>query len=138
VYSMTRDERHRKLAAELGAVWSGGTMDEPPTRLDAAIVFAPAGELVPAALKTMKRGGSVILGGIHMSPIPTFSYDLLYWERSLRSVANNIRQDGEDFLKVAAEILIKTQRQVFPLAEANDALYALKNDAVRGAAVLRV
>jgi propanol-preferring alcohol dehydrogenase len=138
VYAMTRDERHRKLAAELGAVWSGGTMDEPPTKLDAAIIFAPAGELVPAALKTMKRGGAVVLGGIHMSPIPPLSYDLLYWERSLRSVANNTRQDGEDFLKVAGEIPIKTQTQIFPLAEANDALNALKNDAIRGAAVLQV
>lgn len=138
VYAMTRDERHRKLAAELGAVWSGGAMDEPPAKLDAAIIFAPAGELVPAALKMLKRGGAVILGGIHMSPIPTFSYDLLYWERSLRSVANNTRQDGEDFLQVAAEIPIKTQTQIFPLAEANQALNALKNDAIRGAAVLQV
>jgi alcohol dehydrogenase, propanol-preferring len=138
VYAMTRDERHRKLAAELGAVWSGGAMDEPPTKLDAAIIFAPAGELVPAALKTMKRGGAVVLGGIHMSPIPPLSYDLLYWERSLRSVANNTRQDGEDFLKVAGEIPIKTQTQIFPLADANEALNALKNDAIRGAAVLQV
>ena len=80
----------------------------------------------------------MILGGIHMSPIPSFSYDLLYWERSLRSVANNTRQDGEDFLKIASEIPIKTQTQVFPLAEANRALNALKNDAIRGAAVLQV
>lgn len=138
VYAMTRHERHRKLAEELGAVWSGGATDQPPVKLDAAIIFAPAGELVPCALKTMKRGGTVVLGGIHMSAIPSLPYDLLYWERSLRSVANNTRQDGRDFLKIAAEIPIKTQRQMFSLGEANEALNALKNDAIRGAAVLQI
>jgi propanol-preferring alcohol dehydrogenase len=138
VYAMTRDERHQKLANELGAVWVGGTIAQPPVQLDAAIVFAPAGEIVPAALKTLKRGGSVVLGGIHMSPIPSFNYDLLYGERLIRSVANNTRNDGEDFLKIAAEIPIHTETQIFPLAEANAALNALKNDAVRGAAVLQV
>ena len=138
VYAMTRDERHRKLAGELGAVWSGGAMDEPPAKLDAAIIFAPAGELVPAALKATTRGGAVVLGGIHMSPIPALPYDLLYWERSVQSVANNTRRDGEDFLKLAAGIPIKTQIQLFPLDQANEALNALKNDAIRGAAVLQV
>ncbi len=138
VFASTRDVRHQKLALELGAVWAGGTYDEPPKKLDAAIVFAPAGEIVPAALKALKKGGALILGGIHMSPIPSFSYDLLYQERVIRSVANNTRQDGEDFLRVAAEIPIRTHVQIFPLAEANRALNALKNDAIPGAAVLRI
>ena len=137
VYASTRDARHQKLALELGAAWAGGTFDEPPKKLDAAIVFAPAGEIVPAALKALKKGGVLILGGIHMSPIPSFSYDLLYQERVIRSVANNTRQDGEDFLRVAAEIPIRTRVQTFPLHEANRALNALKNDAIPGAAVLR-
>ncbi len=138
VFASTRDVRHQELALELGAAWAGGTYDEPPKKLDAAIVFAPAGEIVPAALKALKKGGALILGGIHMSPIPSFSYDLLYQERVIRSVANNTRQDGEDFLRVAAEIPIRTHVQIFPLAEANRALNALKNDAIPGAAVLRI
>jgi len=138
VFASTRDVRHQKLALELGAAWAGGTFDEPPKKLDAAIVFAPAGEIVPAALKALKKGGALILGGIHMSPIPSFSYDLLYQERVIRSVANNTRKDGEDFLRVAAEIPIHTHVQVFPLSEANRALNALKNDAIPGAAVLHV
>jgi propanol-preferring alcohol dehydrogenase len=138
VFASTRDVRHQKLALELGAAWAGGTYDEPPKKLDAAIVFAPAGEIVPAALKALKKGGALILGGIHMSPIPSFSYDLLYQERVIRSVANNTRQDGEDFLRLAAEIPIRTHVQIFPLADANGALNALKNDAIPGAAVLRI
>jgi propanol-preferring alcohol dehydrogenase len=138
VFASTRDVRHQKLALELGAKWAGGTFDEPPKKLHAAIVFAPAGEIVPAALKALKKAGALILGGIHMSPIPSFNYDLLYQERVIRSVANNTRQDGEDFLRVAAEIPIRTHVQIFPLAEANRALNALKNDAIPGAAVLRV
>ncbi|HEV2494373.1 MAG TPA: zinc-dependent alcohol dehydrogenase family protein [Terriglobia bacterium] len=138
VYAMTRDERHQRLAIELGAVWAGSATAEPPAKLDAAIVFAPAGEIVPAALRALKKGGTVALAGIHMSPIPPLDYNLLYHERILRSVANNTRQDGEDFLRLAAEIPIRTQTEVFPLAEANRALSALKNDAIRGAAVLRV
>jgi propanol-preferring alcohol dehydrogenase len=138
VFAFTRDVRHQKLALELGAAWAGGTYDEPPKKLDAAIVFAPAGEIVPAALKALKKGGALILGGIHMSPIPSFRYALLYQERVIRSVANNTRQDGEDFLRVAAEIPIRTHVQVFPLAQANRALNALKNDAIPGAAVLRI
>ena len=138
VFACTRDVRHQKLALELGAAWAAGTFDEPPKKLDAAIVFAPAGEIVPAALKALKKGGVLVLGGIHMSPIPSFSYELLYQERVIRSVANNTRKDGEDFLAVAAEIPIRTHVQIFPLAEANRALNALKNDAIAGAAVLRV
>jgi propanol-preferring alcohol dehydrogenase len=138
VYAMTRDARHQKLAIEMGAVWAGGTVDDPPAKLDAAVVFAPAGEIVPAALKALKKGGTVALGGIHMSPIPPLDYNLLYQERVLRSVANNTRQDGEDFLRLAAEIPIHTETEVFPLRDANRALNSLKNDAIRGAAVLQV
>ncbi|HUN63345.1 MAG TPA: zinc-dependent alcohol dehydrogenase family protein [Candidatus Sulfotelmatobacter sp.] len=138
VYASTRDERHQALAKELGAKWTGGTLDAPPVALDAAIVFAPAGEIVPAALKTLRKGGRLILGGIHMSDIPSFPYDLLYQERMIRSVANNTRQDGEEFLKLAAEIPIRTHVQMYPLSEANRALNQLKNDAISGAAVLRV
>jgi alcohol dehydrogenase, propanol-preferring len=138
VFASTRDARHQKLAMELGAKWAGGTLEAPPEKLDAAIVFAPAGEIVPAALKTLRKGGRLILGGIHMSDIPSFPYDLLYEERLIRSVANNTRQDGHEFLALAAKIPIKTQVQVFPLSEANQALNALKNDAIPGAAVLRV
>ena len=138
VYASTRDHRHQTLALELGAKWAGGTFAEPPVKLDAAIVFAPAGEIVPAALKALRKGGNLVLGGIHMSPIPSFDYDLLYQERSIRSVANNTRQDGEDFLRIAAEIPIRTHVQLFPLQDANRALNALKNDAIPGAAVLKV
>jgi alcohol dehydrogenase, propanol-preferring len=138
VYASTRDARHQKLALELGAAWAGGTLDAPPEKLDAAIVFAPAGEIVPAALAALRKGGVQVLGGIHMSPIPSFSYELLYQERMIRSVANNTRKDGEDFLRVAAEIPVRMHTQIFPLSEANRALNALKNDAIEGAAVLRV
>ena len=138
VYAATRDARHQRLALELGAKWAGATFAEPPAKLDAAIVFAPAGEIVPAALKALRKGGTLVLGGIHMSPIPSFDYDLLYQERVIRSVANNTRQDGEDFLRVAAEIPIRSHTQLFPLREANRALNALKNDAIEGAAVLEV
>ena len=136
VYASTRDVRHQQLALELGAKWAGGTLAEPPVKLDAAIIFAPAGEIVPAALKALKKGGTLALGGIHMSPIPSLDYNLLYGERVIRSVANNTRRDGEDFLRVAAEIPIRTQVQRFPLREANQALNQLKNDAIKGAAVL--
>jgi alcohol dehydrogenase, propanol-preferring len=136
VYASTRDLRHQKLALELGAAWAGGTLTEPPIKLDAAIIFAPAGEIVPAALKALKKGGTLVLGGIHMSPIPSLDYNLLYQERIIRSVANNTRKDGDDFLRVAAEIPIRTQVQKFALREANRALNQLKNDAIQGAAVL--
>jgi propanol-preferring alcohol dehydrogenase len=138
VYASTRDVRHQRLALELGAKWAGDTFAEPPVKLDTAIIFAPAGEIVPAALKALRKGGSLVLGGIHMSPIPSFDYDLLYQERVIRSVANNTRQDGVDFLRVAAEIPIRTHVQLFPLREANRALNALKNDAIPGAAVLKI
>jgi propanol-preferring alcohol dehydrogenase len=138
VYAITRDARHQRLALDLGARWAGDASEEPPAKLDAALIFAPAGELVITALRNLKRGGTVALGGIHMSPIPPLDYDLFYHERVIRSVANNTRRDGEEFLKIAAEIPIETQVQEFRLEQANEALNALKNDAVRGAAVLRI
>jgi len=138
IFASTRDARHQILAKELGAVWTGGTLDAPPKKLDAAIVFAPAGEIVPAALAALRKGGRLILGGIHMSDIPSFPYRLLYEERLIQSVANNTRQDGHEFLRLAAEIPVHTRVQVYPLAEANRALNQLKNDAIEGAAVLRV
>ena len=136
VFAATRDVRHQQLALELGAVWAGGTLATPPMPLDAAIIFAPAGEIVPAALKALRKGGTLALGGIHMSPIPPLDYELLYEERVVRSVANNTREDGREFLRIAAEIPIRTHIQTYPLREANRALNALKNDAIRGAAVL--
>jgi alcohol dehydrogenase, propanol-preferring len=138
VYASTRDAGHQKLALQLGARWAGGTFDAPPVKLEAAIVFAPAGEIVPAALAALRKGGTLVLGGIHMSMIPTFDYDLLYGERVVRSVANNTRQDGDDFLKLAAGIPVRTAVQLFPLSQANEALRQLKSDAVRGAAVLEI
>ncbi len=134
----TREDKHRKLALELGAEWVGGAHDDPPVALNAAIVFAPAGELVPAALKNLKRGGTLVLGGIYMSSIPSFPYNLLYWERKIRSVANNTRQDGQDFLRAAAEIPIHIQVNLFPVDQANQALQTLKRDGIRGAGVLVV
>jgi propanol-preferring alcohol dehydrogenase len=136
VYAATRGAKHQKLALEFGAAWAGEATAEPPAKLDAAIIFAPAGELVPAALKSLKKGGVLVLGGIHMSPIPSFDYNLLYQERVMRSVANNTRQDGEEFLRLAAEIPIHSQVNMFPLREANRALQDLKSDRINGAAVL--
>jgi propanol-preferring alcohol dehydrogenase len=139
VYVCTRDrERHRALALELGAVWVGDAAAMPPKKLDASIIFAPAGELVPPALAALDKGGTLVLGGIHMSPVPPLDYGLLYDERVVRSVANNTREDGRAFLKEAAAIPVRTEVRTFPLAEANEALLALKNDAIRGAAVLVV
>ncbi|HLI30437.1 MAG TPA: zinc-dependent alcohol dehydrogenase family protein [Terriglobia bacterium] len=138
VYACTRDARHQKLALELGAVWAGGTLAEPPAKLDSAIVFAPAGEIVPIALKALKKGGTLALAGIHMSLVPPLDYSLLYHERIIRSVANNTREDGKDFLRIAAQIPIKSEIEIFPLHEANRALNSLKNDAIRGVAVLQV
>ena len=139
VYVATRDrERHQKLAEELGAAWVGDTFDIPPVALDAAIIFAPAGEIVPVALKAIDRGGTLVLGGIHMSPIPQIEYSLIYGERVVRSVMNNTRADGIEFLKEAAAIPITTSVQTFPLDQANEALIALKTDSIRGAAVLQI
>jgi propanol-preferring alcohol dehydrogenase len=137
VLAFTRDPNHQQHARELGAEWAGTTAQTPPAKLDAAIIFAPAGELAIAALKVMKKGGSVVLGGIHSSPIPQIEYPLLYDERVIRSVANNTRADGEEFLRVAAEIPIRTEVKLFPLQEANAALAEHKRGAIRGTAVLQ-
>jgi propanol-preferring alcohol dehydrogenase len=137
VHVFTRDrERHQALAAELGAAWVGGTFDAPPVALDAAIVFAPAGEIVPAALAALDRGGTLVLGGIHMSPIPSFPYERIWGERVVRSVANNTREDGRELLAEAVRAEVRTHVETFALAEANEALIALKHDAIRGAGVL--
>jgi len=139
VYVCTRDrERHQALAQELGAAWVGGASQSPPVRLDASIIFAPAGELVPPALAALDKGGTLVLGGIHMSPIPEMEYGLLYQEREIRSVANNTRRDGRAFIEEAATIPISTSVETFPLEQAGEALIALKHDAIRGAAVLVV
>ena len=137
VYVATRDRsRHQALAEELGAAWIGDTFSMPPTKLDAAIIFAPAGEIVPTALTALDKGGTLVLGGIHMSPIPEMPYRLIYGERSIRSVANNTRDDGREFLREAAAIPVKTRVTTFDLDNANDALIALKNDAIKGAGVV--
>ena len=137
VYVCTRDrERHQALASELGATWVGDAFAQPPLKLDASIVFAPAGEIVPVALKAIRKGGTVVLGGIHMSSIPSFDYSLIYGERVVRSVANNTRVDGHEFLIEAARIPVQTHIQTFSFDQANEALIALKSDSIRGAGVL--
>ncbi len=137
VYVCTRDrKRHQELAEQLGAKWVGDTFENPPVKLDASIVFAPAGEIVPVALKALDRDGRLVLGGIHMSAIPEFPYRDIYWERVIRSVANNTRQDGREFITEAARANIQTHTETFPLADANEALTALKHDAIKGAGVL--
>jgi propanol-preferring alcohol dehydrogenase len=137
VYVCTRDfARHQKLALELGARWVGGTSDQPPDKLDAAIIFAPAGEIVAKALKALDRGGRLVLGGIHMSRIKGFDYRHIYWERVIRSVANNTRADGKEFIAEALAAGVRTHTEVFPLEQANSALLRLKQDAIKGAGVL--
>jgi len=136
VYAFSRGKHHQTLAAELGAKWVGGTTDEAPVKLDAAIMFAPAGELVPVALRALAKGGTLVLAGIHMTQVPAMDYQLLYGERVVRSVANNTRADGRAFLAEAARIPVRTHIQTFPLAQANEALQALKHGEIRGAAVL--
>ena len=138
VYAFTRsgDVAAQDFARGLGAVWAGASDRMPDTPLDAAIIYAPAGELVPAALRAVRKGGRVICAGIHMSDIPSFPYDLLWEERQLVSVANLTRQDGLDFLKVAPQAGIRTQTMAFPLAEANEVLTRLRTGKILGAAVL--
>jgi propanol-preferring alcohol dehydrogenase len=137
VLVFTRSEEHRALARELGAVWAGSADEMPPDELDGAIIFAPAGKLVPYALRATRKGGTVALAGITMSPIPEMDYDsLLYHERILRSVANSTREDARELLRAAAEIPLRTEVQAFKLEEANAALQALKHSKIRGAAVL--
>ncbi|HYG86676.1 MAG TPA: zinc-dependent alcohol dehydrogenase family protein [Azospirillum sp.] len=138
VFAFTRpgDREAQGLALSLGAAWAGGSDEAPPEPLDAALLFAPVGSLVPTALKATAKGGTVVCAGIHMSDIPTFPYDLLWGERVVRSVANLTRRDGEEFLDLAPKIPVRTSTTAFPLAEANEAVERLRNGNLTGAAVL--
>jgi alcohol dehydrogenase, propanol-preferring len=138
VFAFTRpgDEGAQAFARQHGAVWAGGSDERPPEELDAAILFAPAGELVPAALRVLAKGGTVVAAGIHMSDIPGFPYELLWGERSVRSVANLTRVDGREFLALAPRVPVRADVETLPLSEANDALERLRTGRVRGSLVL--
>jgi propanol-preferring alcohol dehydrogenase len=137
IYVSTRGKSHRDLAASLGAIWVGSETEKPPVELDRAVTFAPSGDVVIAALSSLRKGGVVAINAIHLDRIPQFDYDSLLWgERQLRSVTNMTRADARDFLALAAEINLKPKVTVFPLDQANEALLAVKNDAVDGAAVI--
>jgi alcohol dehydrogenase, propanol-preferring len=138
VYAFTRpgDAAGQQFARDLGAVWAGGSDERPPEELDAAILFAPVGGLVPLALRAVARGGTVVCGGIHMSDIPSFPYALLWGERCVRSVANLTRRDGEEFLALAPRVPVRAEVETFGLADANEALTRLRTGRIRGAAVL--
>jgi propanol-preferring alcohol dehydrogenase len=140
VFAFTRggDEGGQRFARELGADWAGDSESSPPEELDAAIIFAPVGALVPAALRAIAKGGRVVCAGIHMSDIPSFPYELLWGERSVASVANLTRLDGEEFLALAPQVPVRTEVEPFPLASANEALAHLREGRIRGAAVLVV
>lgn len=138
VFVFTRTTAHAKLAGKLGAGWIGDAQQQPPAHLDAAIIFAPAGALVPEALRATRPGGTVVCAGITMSAIPQMDYSLLYRERVLRSVANSTRQDARDFLELAAQIPVRTEIQVFALEEANLALQDVKHSRIAGAGVLKI
>jgi len=138
VHAFTRpdDAAAQTFARQLGAVWAGGSDQLPPEPLDAAILYAPVGALVPAALRAVAKGGTVVCAGIHMSDIPSFPYDILWGERTVRSVANLTRRDGEEFLALAPQVPVRTEVQEYPLEQANEALADLRSGRVRGAAVL--
>lgn len=137
VYVATRGESHRRLAASLGATWAGSENDKPPVALDRAVTFAPSGEVVITALASLRKGGVVSINAIHLDCIPQFDYDSLLWgERQLRSVTNMTRDDARDFLRIADEIRLRPEVTAFPLDQANEALLAVKNDAIDGAAVI--
>ena len=138
VYVFTRSPEHRRHAEELGAAWVGEAEDTPPKLLDRAVTFAPAGWLVPRALEKLRPGGTLAINAIHMSDIPGFAYGLIYGERTLRSVANATYQDGVDFLRLAAEIPIRPETTLYPLAEANQALQDVKDSRLNGEAVLEI
>jgi propanol-preferring alcohol dehydrogenase len=140
VYAFTRpgDAEGQKFARDLGAVWAGASNESPPTELDAAIIFAPAGALVPQALQSVRKGGIVVCGGIHMSDIPSFPYSLLWQERSICSVANLTRRDAEEFMALAPKVPVQTETEIFALEDANVALSRLRDGQVKGAAVLVV
>jgi propanol-preferring alcohol dehydrogenase len=138
VYAFTRagDVAAQDFARDLGAAWAGASEERPPAELDGAIIFAPVGSLIPAALRAVRKGGVVVAGGIHMSDIPSFPYSILWGERVVRSVANLTRRDAEEFLALAPKVPVRTETELFPLAEANDALDRLRAGQLRGAAVL--
>jgi propanol-preferring alcohol dehydrogenase len=138
VYAFTRtgDSKAQQFALDMGAVWAGASDVGPPDELDAAIIFASAGELVPLALRAVAKGGTVVCGGIHMSDIPSFPYSLLWGERTVRSVANLTRHDADEFLALAPQVPVRTEVEPFPLAQANEALMRLRKGQIRGAAVL--
>ena len=138
VYAFTRpgDEEAKKFALNLGTLWVGGSDEPPPAKLDAAIIFAPVGALVPRALKAVAKGGTVVCGGIYMSDIPSFPYSILWEERSICSVANLTRRDAEEFLSVAPQVPVRAEIETFSLAEANEAFTRLRAGSIRGAAVL--
>lgn len=138
IYAFTRpgDNDGQQFALDLGAEWAGGSTMKPPHLLDSSIIFAPAGELVPLSLRALAKGGTVVCAGIHMSDIPSFPYNILWGERSICSVANLTRRDGEEFLELAPKVPVRTEVETFPLAEANEALARLKGGRIRGAAVL--
>jgi propanol-preferring alcohol dehydrogenase len=137
VYVSTRGASHRDLAASLGAKWVGNETDRPPVPLDRAVTFAPSGDVVIAALSSLRKGGVVAINAIHLDRIPQFDYDSLLWgERQIRSVANMTRADARDFLELAAKIGLKPKVTVFPLDQANEALLAVKKDQIDGAAVI--
>lgn len=138
VFAFTRagDKAAQDFAQSLGAVWAGASEDAPPEPLDAAIIFAPVGSLVPAALRAVTKGGTVVCAGIHMSDIPSFPYDILWGERTVRSVANLTRRDGEEFLALAPKVPVRTEISRYPLESANDALADLREGRLQGAAVL--
>jgi propanol-preferring alcohol dehydrogenase len=140
VFAFTRpgDDAARRFALDLGAVWAGASTERPPEELDAAIVFAPVGDLVPLALRAVARGGSVVCGGIHMSDIPSFPYELLWGERVLRSVAHLTRRDGDEFLALAPRVPVRTETRTYALEDANAALDDLRAGRLRGAAVLTI
>ena len=138
VFTRPGDKAGQESARRLGAVWAGGSDEMPPEKLDAAIIFAPVGALVPAALRVLAKGGIVVCGGIHMSDIPSFPYADLWGERVICSVANLTRHDGEEFLEIAPRVPVKTQTETFPLAEANTALEKFRSGQLKGTAVLVV
>jgi propanol-preferring alcohol dehydrogenase len=139
IYVMTRSERQQALAREMGATWVGGATARPPEPLDSAILFAPAGELVPPALEALEMGGTLAVAGIYLTDIPQLNYERhLFHEKNLRSVTANTRDDGRDLLRIAAEIPLRPQTTVFPLSDANRALAALKHDGFQGSGVLSI
>jgi propanol-preferring alcohol dehydrogenase len=138
VFTRPGDGEGQRFARELGADWAGAASETPPEELDAAIIFAPAGELVPTALRATAKGGIVVCAGIHMSDIPTFPYELLWGERAVRSAANLTRRDGREFLTLAPQVPVRTEVELYPLEQANEALDRLRAGQVRGAAVLSV